>query len=122
MSVKKISSIVENVRRSIIRSEAKSWNERLILWNGSDFMNISNTQQTKLFDINNILDTQLSNISYELANLCKILDDCEISSYYTWSIRERISEAKIRVDMAKIRNDEFLEEINNKKLSESGFY
>lgn len=85
-------------------------------------MNISNTQQTKLFEINDILDTQLSNISYELANLYKILDDCEISSYYTWSIRERISEAKIRVDMAKIRNDEFLEEINNKKLSESGFY
>ena len=85
-------------------------------------MNISNTQQTKLLEIDDILDTQLSNISYELANLCKILDDCEISSYYTWSIRERISEAKIRVNMAKIRNDEFREEIKSKELSESGFY
>lgn len=85
-------------------------------------MNINNTQQTKLFEINDILDTQLSNISYELANLCKILDDCEISSYYIWSIRERISEANIRVNMAKIRNDEFREEIKSKKLSENGFY
>lgn len=85
-------------------------------------MNISDTQQTKLFEINDILDTQLSNISYELENLCKILRDCGISSYYIWSIRERISEAKIRVDMAKIRNDEFQEEIKAKKLSESGFY
>lgn len=85
-------------------------------------MKIDIAQQTKLIGINNILDTQLSNISYELANLCKILDDCEISSYYTWSIRERISEAKIRVNMAKIRNDEFREEIKSKELSESGFY
>lgn len=85
-------------------------------------MNISDTQQAKLFEINDILDTQLSNISYELENLCKTLSDCGISSYYIWSIRERISEAKIRVNMAKIRNDEFQEEINNKKLSESGFY
>ena len=85
-------------------------------------MNISNTQQIKLLEINDILDTQLSNISYELANLCKILDDCEISSYYTWSIRERISEAKIRVNMAKIRNDEFRKEIKSKELYESGFY
>lgn len=85
-------------------------------------MNISNTQQAELFRIYDILDTKLSNISYELENLCKILRDCEISSYYIWSICERISEANIRVNMAKIRNDEFREEINNKKLSESGFY
>lgn len=85
-------------------------------------MNISNTQQAELLGIYDILDTKLSNISYELANLCKILDDCEISSYYIWSIRERISEAKIRVDMAKIRNDEFQEEIKSKNLSKSGFY
>lgn len=85
-------------------------------------MKIDIAQQTKLIGINNILGVQLSNISYELENLCKILDDCEISSYYTWSIRERISEAKIRVNMAKIRNDEFREEIKSKELSESGFY
>lgn len=90
--------------------------------NGGNFMNINNTQQAKLFEINDILDTQLSNISYELENLCKILRDCEISSYYIWSIRERISEAKIRVNMAKIRNDEFREEIKSKNLSKSGFY
>ena len=85
-------------------------------------MNINNTQQTKLFEINKILDMKLKNISKELEYLYDQLDDCEIHSYYIWSIRERISEAKMRVDMAKIRNDEFLKEINNKKLSESGFY
>lgn len=85
-------------------------------------MNINNTQQTKLFEINKILDMKLKNISKELEYLCDQLDDCEIQSYYIWSIRERISEAKIRVDMANIRNNEFLDEINNKKLSESGFY
>lgn len=85
-------------------------------------MKIDIAQQTKLIGINNILDTELSMISQNLETLCKILDDCEISSYYTWSIRERISEAKIRVNMAKIRNDEFREEIKSKELSESGFY
>ena len=85
-------------------------------------MNINNTQQMNLFEINKILDMKLKNISKELEHLYDQLDDCEIQSYYIWSIRERISEAKIRTDMAKIRNDEFLEEINNKKLSESGFY
>ena len=85
-------------------------------------MKIDIAQQTKLIGINNILDTELSVISQNLETLCKILDDCEISSYYTWSIRERISEAKIRVNMAKIRNDEFREEIKSKELSESGFY
>lgn len=85
-------------------------------------MNINNAQQTKLFEINKILDMKLKNISKELEHLYDQLDDCEIQSYYIWSIRERISEAKIRVDMANIRNNEFLDEINNKKLSESGFY
>lgn len=85
-------------------------------------MNINNTQQTKLFEINKILDMKLKNISKELKYLYDQLDDCEIQSYYIWSIRERISEAKIRINMAKIRNNEFLDEINNKKLSESGFY
>lgn len=85
-------------------------------------MKIDIAQQTTLIGINNILDTELSRISQNLETLCGILDDCEISSYYTWSIRERISEAKIRVNMAKIRNDEFREEIKSKELSESGFY
>lgn len=85
-------------------------------------MKIDIVQQTKLIEINNILDTELSRISQNLETLCGILNDCVISSYYTWSIRERISEAKIRVDMAKIRNDEFREEIKSKELSESGFY
>ena len=79
-------------------------------------------QQTKLIGINNILDAELSCISQNLETLCGILDDCGIQSYYTWTIRERISEAKIRVDMAKIRNDEFKEEVEAKELSMSGFY
>ena len=85
-------------------------------------MKIDIAQQTKLIGINNILDTELSRISQNLETLCGILDDCEISSYYAWSIRERISEAKIRVDMAKIRNNEFKEEVEAKELSMSGFY
>lgn len=85
-------------------------------------MKIDIAQQTKLIGINNILDTELSMISQNLETLCGILDDCVISSYYTWTIRERISEAKIRVDMAKIRNNEFKEEVEAKELSMSGFY
>ena len=85
-------------------------------------MKIDIAQQTKLIGINNILDTELSRISQNLETLCGILDDCVISSYYTWLIRERISEAKIRVDMAKIRNNEFKEEVEAKELSMSGFY
>lgn len=85
-------------------------------------MKIDIAQQTKLIGINNILDTELSRISQNLETLCGILDDCALSSYYTWTIRERISEAKIRVDMAKIRNDEFKEEVEAKELSMSGFY
>lgn len=57
-------------------------------------MKIDIAQQTKLIGINNILDTELSRISQNLETLCGILDDCVISSYYTWTIRERISEAK----------------------------
>ena len=85
-------------------------------------MTIDVAQQTKLIGINNILDAELSSISKNLETICEILDDCGIRSYYTWTIRERISEAKIRVDMAKIRNDEFREEVERKELSESGFY
>ena len=85
-------------------------------------MTIDVAQQTKLIGINNILDAELSTISKNLETICEILDDCGIRSYYTWTIRERISEAKIRVDMAKIRNDEFREEVERKELSESGFY
>lgn len=41
-------------------------------------MNINNTQQTKLFEINKILDMKLKNISKELEYLYDQLDDCEI--------------------------------------------
>lgn len=85
-------------------------------------MKISNEQQAQLQELNTQIKNDLSNVIATLDNICKKLDSCEVSSYYTSSIRERASEAKVRVKMADIRCDEFQTEIKNGELSTDGFY
>lgn len=85
-------------------------------------MKISKEQQAELLELNTQIKNDLSNVITTLDNICKKLDSCEVSSYYTSSIRARASEAEIRAKMADIRCDEFQGEIKNGELSTDGFY
>lgn len=85
-------------------------------------MKISKEQQAKLLELNTQIKNDLENAINILDNICKKLNSCEVSSYYTSSIRARASEAEIRAKMADIRCDEFQEEIKNGELSMDGFY
>ena len=85
-------------------------------------MKISKEQQAQLQELNTQIKNDLSNVITTVDNICKKLDSCEVSSYYTNSIRERASEAEVRAKMADIRCDEFQTEIKNGELSTDGFY
>jgi len=85
-------------------------------------MKISKEQQVQLQELNAKIKNDLLNVITTLDNICKKLDFCEVSSYYTSSIRSSVSEAEIRAKMANIRCDEFHEEIKNRELSTDGFY
>ena len=85
-------------------------------------MKITDKEKEELFGINREVENQLSNIIIYLDDTIDVLDNSSISSYYINSIRERISEAKERINMANIRNEEFLSEIENGNISTRGFY
>lgn len=55
----------------------------------------------------------------DLENLC-VKENIDV--YYTWTIRERLNEARIRLDMSLIRIEEFREQANSLNLSTGGFY
>ena len=87
-----------------------------------DKVKITDKEKEELFGINREVENQLSNIIIYLDDTIDVLDNSSISSYYINSIRERISEAKERINMANIRNEEFLSEIENGNISTRGFY
>mgnify|MGYP004561980245 len=85
-------------------------------------MKINDNQKGILLNIIKELELKLQIIIGSLDELYKLLDECEIDSYYRASIQELISESKIRADMANIRTDEFKDEIENSEISMDGFY
>lgn len=64
--------------------------------------------------INEIVDAKEE--LYELRNREKL------NTYYTWTIDERLNEARIRLEMSLTRIDEFREEADTLNLSTNGFY
>lgn len=89
-------------------------------------MEINNSQKAAIYNsteemirkiksaINEIVDAKEE--LYELRNREKL------NTYYTWTIDERLNEARIRLEMSLTRIDEFREEADNLNLSTNGFY
>ena len=54
--------------------------------------------------------------------LCGLCSEEKLDTYYTWTIDERLNEAKIRLNMYLVRIEEFRKEADHYNLSTSGFY
>lgn len=85
-------------------------------------MEINDNQKEYLLNITKELKIKLPIIIGSLDELCKLLDECKIDSYYTRTTRARISESKIKAAMANTRTDEFIDEIKFGIISMEGFY
>lgn len=87
---------------------------------------INENQRDNIIDTVNKMNTNIENMIKEVENTERIMDEfCEkekIDTYYTWTICEQLNEAKIRLQMAQTRIEEFKGEANSLKLSTSGFY
>lgn len=55
-------------------------------------------------------------------DLQKLRDKENLNTYYTWTIDERLNEAKMRLSMSLTRIDEFRSEADSLNLSTDGFY
>ena len=85
-------------------------------------MKLDNVHKNELISLNIRLKEQINDVVKSLDDINELLNQCSIQSYYVVSIQDRISESKIRAEMASIRTDEFLEEIKQGEVSMSGFY
>ena len=87
---------------------------------------IDERQKEKIFEITNKMASDIERIKKEIDDTQNILkqlcDEENLQTYYTWTIDERLNEAKIRLDMAKTRISEFEDEAKCMQLSTSGFY
>lgn len=62
---------------------------------------------------------EINNAKDDLQKLC---DKEKLDTYYTFTIDERLNEAKIQSDMSLTRIEESRKETDNLNLSMSGFY
>lgn len=89
-------------------------------------MRINEEQRKSIYDSTRemIKKTEQSMGEIEKAkNILGVLCEKEnMDTYYTWTIGERLNEAKIRLDMSLTRIEEFRREADSLDLSTSGFY
>ena len=87
---------------------------------------INEYQRDKIYEITKNMSSKIENTIKEIESTKNILSQfCEeenLETYYTWTIDERLNEAKLRLDMAQIRIDEFKSEAKSLELSIDGFY
>ncbi len=79
---------------------------------------IYNSTDRMISKINSAIK-EIDNAKDVLKELC---DKEGLDTYFTWTIGERLNEAKIRLNMSLIRIEEFRSEADSLNLSTSGFY
>lgn len=89
-------------------------------------MKISEEQRKSIYNSTEEMIKKIEQSMGEIEKAKNFLGDlCEkenMDTYYTWTIEERLTEAKIRLDMSLIRIEEFRCEADSLNLSTSGFY
>ena len=87
---------------------------------------INNDQKNTILKTVNEMNSNIGHILKEIDDTKELMEKlCKqenLDTYYTWTINKRLNEAKIRLEMAQIRIEEFKEETNSLKLRTSGFY
>ncbi len=89
-------------------------------------MKINNDQREAIYNSTDEMVSKIQSAINEIHNAKKNLrvlcDKENLDTYYTWTIDERLNEAKIRLEMSLVRIEEFKREADCLDLSTSGFY
>lgn len=89
-------------------------------------MKISSSQKAAIYNSTEEMINKIKSAIGEIDNakkeLCELCNQEKIDTYYTWTIDERLNEARIRLEMSLTRICEFREEADNLNLSTEGFY
>ncbi len=89
-------------------------------------MKINNEQRKAIYNSTDKMILKIQSAINEIYNaknfLSELCDNENLHTYYTWTIDERLNEAKIRLEMSLTRIEEFKREADSLNLSTSGFY